>query len=541
MVMDCDMSDQSIVLKGGTLIDGTGSPPLPNSIIILTGGKITEVGSVGEISVPRYSKIIDIQGKTVIPSFIDSHTHFILMGDRILTTLNLSMTKSPSEIMSRVKTRLKELPKGVWLTGHGWDESTWMEKRYPTKFDLDLVSPKNPVILTPYYGHLMVVNTQALKAAKITKETPDPPGGQIDRDPQTMEPTGILREEAMTLIDSVRPSRTKNESLTAIQRACEIVLSWGCSSIHELGVNSIDFSAYQAALESGILKVRTYIMPDCQFTESMLDGLETLGIKTRFGNEFLRIGAVKIYIDGSIGARTAVFSEAYSDESSIFGSFTISPQELEQRVMRAHKLGMQVAIHAIGDRGIDEALNAIETSLKREPRTNHRHRVEHCEVLNEEQIIRIKQLGVVPSMQPNFIGEWGQHGGMYEQRLGQNRLKLCNPYRQLLDEEIVVAFGSDSGYCPPWPFNPLYGLWAAVNHPIEENRISVEEAVKCYTLNGAYASFEDDMKGSIELGKLADITVLSNDLSSISTAQIKNVKVELTIVNGKVCYSAINS
>ncbi len=532
------MLNSPIVIKGGTLIDGSGRPPIPNSIITVFDSKISDVGSIGEANVPKHARIIDVTGKTVIPSFIDSHTHFILMGIRTLTTLDLSKTKSFSEFIDQVKTRIVELPKGAWLTGHGWDESSWKEKQYPTKEDLDHISPENPVVLTPCYGHLMTVNTRALELAMITKKTPNPPGGRIDRDPTTNEATGILREEATTLIDAVKPPITKEVSLSGIQKACEIALSWGCASIHELGSEAIDISTYQTALENGVLRVRAYVMPDARFTDAMLEGIEALGVRTRFGDEFLRIGSLKIYIDGSMGARTAVFYESYADEPSTHGIFTIFPDELEQRVIRAHKLGMQVAIHAIGDRGIEEALNAIEAALKQKPRKNHRHRIEHCEVLTENQILRIKRLGILLSMQPNFIGEWGQPGGMYEQRLGSKRLKLCNPYKRLLDEEITVAFGSDCGYCPPWPFNPMYGLWSAVNHPIKESRISLEEAVKCYTLNGAYASFEEGIKGSIEPGKLADITILSEDLISIPSGLIKDVKVELTIVNGRIQWRA---
>jgi len=460
------------------------------------------------------------------------------MGVRTITTLDLSMTKSISEVVNKVRIKIKDLSNGAWLTGHGWDESSWNEKRYPTKNDLDPISPENPVVLTPYYGHLMTVNTQALELAKITKETPDPSGGTIDRDPITNEATGVLREEAMDLIDAVKPSTTKEVALSGIKKACEIVLSQGCASIHELESDSTAISTYQTALEKGILKTRVYVMPEARFTETMLEGLEALGVRTLFGNNFLKLGSVKMYLDGSMGARTAVFSESYADEQSTTGIFTISPEELEQRVLRAHKLGMQVAIHAIGDRAIEEALNAIEMALKKVPKKNHRHRIEHCEVLTERLIQRIKELGVVLSMQPNFIGEWGQPGGMYEQRLGPNRLKLCNPYKQLLNERITVAFGSDCGYCPPWPFNPIYGIYSAVNHPIGESCISLEDAVKCYTLNGAYASFEENFKGSIEPGKLADITILSEDLTSLSSQDIKDVKVELTMIDGMIQWKA---
>ncbi|MFQ6126541.1 MAG: amidohydrolase [Candidatus Heimdallarchaeota archaeon] len=533
------MADRPIGIMNGTLIDGTGKPPIQDSSVVIFGSKIIEVGPSDEVDIPKGAKVLEAQGKTIIPGFIDSHTHFIIMGIRSLTTLNLSRTRSISEVVERVKAKLTELPKGTWLNGHGFDESVWSEKRYPTKDDLDPVSPDNPVALTPFYGHLASVNTRALELIQINKETPDPPGGKIDRDPVSGEATGVLREEAIKLIDEVKPPTTQEDSLNGLQKACEIALRWGCTSIHELGSDPIDISTYQTACENGILKVRSYVMPTARFTEKMLDGLEALGVRTRFGNEVFRIGSVKIYVDGSMGARTAVFFEPYADDPSTTGIFNIPLEDLEQRVVRAHKLGLQVAIHAIGDRGIEEALNAIEAALGQEWRADHRHRIEHCEILTEDQIHRIKRLEIVPSMQPNFIGEWGQPDGMYEQRLGLDRLRLSNPYRKMLDEGIKVAFGSDCGYCPPWPFNPLYGIWSAVFHPIEESRISLEEAVKCYTLYGAYASFEEDIKGSIEPGKLADIAILSEDLSVIPPEQIKNVEVDLTMVGGKIHWQTL--
>ncbi|MFA9437190.1 MAG: amidohydrolase, partial [Candidatus Bathyarchaeota archaeon] len=211
---------------------------------------------------------------------------------------------------------------------------------------------------------------------------------------------------------------------------------------------------------------------------------------------------------------------------------------LINRVAKAHDYGMQITIHAIGDAGINAALDAYEAALKKNFREDHRHRIEHCEILTEEQIQRIKRLGVIPSMQPNFAGEWGGPGGMYEQRLGPERLSMNNPYRRILDEGIRVAFGSDCGYCPPWPMNPLYGLWAAVRHPIEGSGVSLEEAVKGYTLDAAHSSFEEEIKGSLEPGKLADIAVLSRDLAAIDPDEIKNVTVDLTMVGGKIEYRA---
>ena len=525
-------------IVGGTLIDGTGGPPIPNSIVVIKGAYIVDAGPAEEVDVPEGAEVIDARGKTVIPGLIDSHTHFILMGVRTLTTLDLSGTASIAKVVEKVGEMAGDLPEGAWITGHGWDESGWPERRYPTKWDMDPASPDNPVILHPYYGHLVAVNSRALELASVTKDTADPPGGRVDKDPETGEPTGVLREKAMTIVEGVKPPTTPEVSLRGLEKACEIALSWGCTSIHELGAGAQDFKTYSKAKREGSLRVRGYVMPTARYNEDMLDALEALGVATGFGDELLRIGSAKIYIDGSMGARTAVFTEPYTDDPSTKGIFTIPPETLRSRVARCHRLGMQVAIHAIGDGGIGEALDAIEAAIEEAPREDYRHRIEHCEILTEEQIRRIRRLGVVPSMQPNFVGEWGGPGGMYEQRLGLDRLRRNNPYRRLLDEGIRVAFGSDCGYCPPWPFNPIYGLWAAVNHPIEGSRITLEEAIRGYTLGAAYASFEERIKGSIEAGKLADVAVLSKDLTAIPKEEILDVTVDLTMVGGEILWNA---
>ncbi len=485
-----------------------------------------EAGPSADVEVPRGAEVIDAAGKTVLPGFIDCHTHFIALGVRALTALDLSGAGSISQVVGLVRARLAGMPRGAWLLGRWWDESKWAERRYITKTDLDPVSPWNPVALTRVCGHLTTLNTRALRLARITRETPDPPGGRIDRNPVTGEPTGVLRD-ASRLVHGVMPPTTEEMSLKGLRRACETALSLACTSIHEAGTSADGFRAYQTALEEGSLQVRAYAMP----RETMIKAFGNLGIRTGFGNEFLRIGPVKLFIDGSLGAHTAAFFEPYADDPSTRGIFTHPPERLREMVVKAHKLGMRVAIHAIGDRGIEEALNALEAALEEEPREDHRHRIEHCEVPTDDQIARIRRLGIIASMQPNFVGEWSQPGGMYEERLGPVRLKRNNPYRRMLDEGVKVAFGSDC-----MPFNPIYGLWSAVNHPIEESRITLEEAVRCFTLDAAYASFEEDLKGSVEPGRLADLAILSGDLASTPPEKIKDAGVEITIVGGKVLY-----
>ena len=515
------------VITGGTLIDGTGKLPIRNSAIAILGSTILEVGRAEDVNVPRDAEVIDAKGKTVLPGLIDCHTHFIGLGVRTLTTLDLTATKSVTEAVNLVKVSLMEMPKGAWLTGRGWDESKWAERRYITKKDLDPVSVDNPVNLTRVCGHLTTLNSQALKLAKITKDTPDPPGGKIDKDPVTGEPTGVLKD-ASRILSGLMPPTTMELTLKGLRKACEIALSLGCTGIHDAGTGGSGFSAYQTCMEDGSLGVRSYVMPR---GDMVLSVFENAGIRTGFGNDTLKIGPVKMIVDGSMGAHTAALFEPYADEPTTSGIFTTPPEKIKEAAVKAHKLGMQIAIHAIGDRAIEETINALEAAIEEGPRPDHRHRIEHCEVLHSDQIARIKRLGIIPSMQPNFVGEWSGPGGMYETRLGPDRLRLNNPYRRLLDDGIKIAFGSDC-----MPFNPIYGLWSAVNHPIEKSRISLVEAVKGFTLDAAYSSFEEKVKGSIEPGKFADITILSKDLTAMPPEKIMDAKVDMTMVGGKALY-----
>ncbi|MFB0558902.1 MAG: amidohydrolase, partial [Candidatus Bathyarchaeia archaeon] len=513
-------------IVGGTLIDGTGRQPLKDSVVVLKDEWIEAVGKRGEVSVPDGAELVDASGKTVIPGLIDAHMHFLGMGMRMIRTVNLSDTRSVEEAMENVKRKVAETRKGDWVLGGGWDESKWVEKRYLTKYDLDPFSKDNPVLLSRICGHLLTLNSKALEIANITKDTPNPPGGRVDKNEEG-EPTGVLRDAGQLVWPHV-PSPSEEMALDGLRRACDYALILGCTGIHEAGMDAFGVRAYQKAAERGFLKVRTYIM----WRAVQAGSMEALGLRTGFGNDMLRLGSAKLLIDGSLGARTAALFEPYEDDPSTRGLTMMSVDELKEKVKTVHRQGSQVAIHAIGDYGIELAINAIEEAIKDSPRKDHRHRIEHCEILTSTQIERIRQLGIVASVQPNFVGEWSWPEGLYETRLGRKRLRQNNPYRLLLDEGVHVAFGSDG-----MPFKPIYGIWSAVSHPIRESRITLEEAIKCYTLDSAFASFEEDIKGSIEPGKLADITILEEDLSEIPTDKIKDVSVHMTIIGGKILYS----
>jgi predicted amidohydrolase YtcJ len=289
----------------------------------------------------------------------------------------------------------------------------------------------------------------------------------------------------------------------------------------------VDISAYHEAEKQGKLKVRAYLM----LREDAVDSALKLGVKTGFGDDLVQLGPVKQLMDGSLGARTAALFEPYEDEPNTSGLVLMKPEVLTENIVKAHMAGLQTATHAIGDLAVEYVIESIQEALRKNPRKDHRHRIEHCELTSAQQIEQIKKLGIVPDMQPNFIGEWSGPGSMYNQRLGDKRERLSNQYRAMLDEGIRVAFGSDG-----MPFNPIYGVWSAVNHPIRENRISLEEAVMCYTLNSAYAGFHEEKVGSIEVGKIADITVFNGDLSEIPSEEIRDSKCYMTLVNGKILY-----
>jgi len=517
---------RSKAFVGGTLIDGTGRPPFRDSVVVIEEERIVAVGERGLVEVPEGTEIIDVTGKTVIPGLIDAHVHFLDMGMRMISTVDLNQTKSIKEAQNAIIDRLSQTTKGDWVQGRGWDDSKWEDRRYINKWDLDSFSPDHPVVLTRVCGHMITLNSKAMEIAGITKDTPSSPGGQVDKSPDG-EPTGVLRD-AGHLISPFIPEETAELAQEGLKLANELALRLGCTGIHDAGLGKFGITAYQSAQEAGTMKIRASIMWQSNLSESIGE----VGLQSAFGNEMLRLGPAKILLDGSLGARTAALYEPYADDSSTKGIILMTEDQLNEKVQTIHKQGSQLAIHAIGDYGINLAINAIEAALKSSPRKDHRHRIEHCELLSTNQIERINRLGIVASMQPNFVGEWSGPDSLYEARLGKRRLRQNNPFRALLDEGVRVPFGSDG-----MPFHPLYGIHSAVNHYIRDSRISIEDAVRCFTLDAAYSSFEDDIKGSIEPGKLADITVLENDLVEVPSEEIKEVLVCLTMVGGEILYS----
>jgi predicted amidohydrolase YtcJ len=515
------------VLSGGTLYDGTGAIPIKDSIVILQDEYIIEVGKKSEVEIPKGAEVYDITGKTILPGLIDSHCHFLWMGVDMNTKVLLNDTRSIDEALLKVKKRIEKVESGEWIIGTGWDESKWSENRYITKKDLDPIAPYNPVILSRVCGHLISINTKAMEVAKITRNTQATSGGQVDKDHEG-ENSGILRD-CKYLVATFVPPNSLETMLDALETASQKALSLGCTCVHDAGLTHRDICAYQLAEKQGKLGIRASIM----LKNDAIEAAIKLGVQTRFGDDSVKLGPVKFLMDGSLGARTAALFEPYEDEPSNKGLLLKKPDVLTELIVNSHRANLQTATHAIGDLAVEKTLDSIQKVLRLDPRKDHRHRIEHCEITSAQQIERIKQLGIVPAMQPNFIGEWSGPDSMYRERLGKKRERMSNQYRAMLDEGIRVAFGSDG-----MPFNPIYGIWSAVNHPIKENRITLEEAIMCYTLNSAYSGFQEEKIGSIEQGKLGDIAVFNGDLSEIPIKNIKDLDCYMTLVNGKILYRA---
>ena len=503
-----------LALINGNMVTVDESGPRAEAVLI-SGERIVKVGSTEEIrgELPEKATTVDLKGRTVVPGFIDSHTHFVSWGLG-LSRLDLREAATVSEALDMTKKRVKGSEKGEVIIGEGWDQSKWEESRYPEREELDKVAPRNPVILRRVCGHLAVANSEALNLI------PSYISG-IDWETGT-----LLGDPALNLNRLFPPS--SGEILEAVKLAMKEAHKLGVTSIHDI-VTPQYLRAYQELQKRGELNLRVYAC----FYEEYLDSLLGVGLRTGFGDGLLKFGGLKVFADGSLGARSAALSSPYQNSDEV-GVLTHSDQELKSVMERAAGAGVQVLVHAIGDRAIGQVLSGYEKifagSRRGVPtRNNLRHRIEHVELPTPQQLRNMRELGIIAAMQPNFLGEWGQAGGMYEELLGEDRWRRNNPLREVADLDIPIAFGSDS-----MPFSPLYGIHWAVNHPIEEQRLTAEEAIRFYTLGSAHASFEEELKGSIQEGKFADLVVLSQDVTK--RREIDRVEVVMTVLGGAIVF-----
>lgn len=540
-----DKYSVDMVLINGNIITIDSLNPRVQALAV-SEGKIIKLGSNSEIRqlITSNTEVIDLEGKPVLPGFFESHTHLLECGDALQQIdCKASSNNSINDILEKVKKEASLKPEGEWIKGYGYDESSLLEKRPPTRWELDKVAPNHPVILNHISLHSAVANTCALKLVGINNETNEK---GILRDPKTSEITGVLVGiPAVKRVADLLPHPTLKDLKIAIIKAQEEYLKKGVTSISEAGVGydygAIEFDAFNEVDLEGKLKLRTNLMIyDSLFQEMMKEKPENLGVVTGSKKGNIRIDAVKLYQDGSIQGGSGALLEPYYYDENKKGSLLFSQEEMERKIGEAHKAGFQVAIHANGDAAIESVIDAYESVLKKNPRLNHRHRIEHCQMVTDSQLDRMRDLGIIASFFVYHVYNWGD--GHKNTFIGPERASRIDPLNSAAKRNIIFGLHNDT---PVTDINPLISIWTAVNRKTKageilgkDQRISVEEALKSMTIDSAYLSFEENIKGSLAYGKLADMVVLSEDPTAIDMDEIKDIKVEMTIVGGKVVYKS---
>lgn len=519
-------------------------PTLWAEALAAVNGRLLAVGNNSEIEsyVSPNTKVVDLAGRFAMPGFIDSHVHFV-DGSFQLLQIDLKLTPNESEFVRLIGEKAKTLPHGRWIQGGDWDEEAWPDAKLPTRGMIDPVTPDNPVFISRYDGHAALANSIALKLAGVTRDTPDPVGGVIVKDPRTGEPTGVLKDAAESLVDRVVPNPTEDEFAEAVKTGLAEARRVGVTSVQDIASTNTpdgDFTGevrlLRRAENEGWLTCRFYeITPIGEWQK-----IAEAGVGHGMGSDWLQLGAVKGFADGSLGSRTAWFFKPYTDDATNHGiplPMMSPPAKMEAAVHGANAAGIKLAVHAIGDRAIAEVLDIYTREGGADPRSR-RFRIEHAQHTRPQDLKRFGELGIVASMQPYHAiddGRWA------EKRIGHERARYSYAWRSMLDAGAPLAFGTD---WPVAPLNPLLGIYAAVTratldgkHPegwFPEQRLSVDEALRAYTQGSAYAAFAEKEKGTLAPGKLADVIVLSDDLFKIAPEKIRDAKVEMTIVGGKV-------
>jgi predicted amidohydrolase YtcJ len=510
--------------------------PAAEAVAVL-GGRILTVGSTSDVTKnigPR-TKVIDLKGKRLLPGFIDDHTHFMNGGFQ-LQAVDLRYAKSEAEFAALIKARAEKLP-GRWITGGDWDHDNWPGGNLPTRALIDGFTAETPVFVNRYDGHMALANSKALKLAGIDRNTPDPKGGTIVRDVKTGEPTGVLKDAAMNLVYAQIPDPGEAEMIEAAKLGLAEARKFGLTSIQDVS-SAGDVRVYQILRDRGELTSRFH----CRLPLSQWGHLAAVGIRVPFGDEWVRVGSMKEFADGSLGSSTALFSEPFTSDPTTHGLAmdVVLDGRLEKWAMAADRAGLQLSIHAIGDSANGLMLDLFDNIARTNASWDRRFRIEHAQHIHPGDFQRFAKLGVIASVQPYHAiddGRWA------EKRIGHERCKTTYPFRTFLDNGVKMCFGSDWTVAP---LNPLLGIYAAVTRRttdganpggwFPEQKISVEEAIEAYTINCAYAAFEENENGSITPGKLADLVVLSEDILTIDPVKIERVDVEMTVVGGKIVY-----
>jgi predicted amidohydrolase YtcJ len=546
LIFGCNSIEKAdlVIINGKVLTIDKENPKA--EAVAVKGEFIIAVGSSTEISKmveKDKTKIIEAGGRIVIPGFNDAHAHF---GPLDPDYIELRYTTDPSIITEKVKSQVSISKPGQLIKGGHWEHEMFNDRKWPSKDLIDKVSPNNPVLLSRADGHSVLVNSFVLKKSGITRDTPDPSGGEIQKDPVTGEPTGILKEKAKNLIKTgeIKTNRTPEEEsarawlgyLLALQQAREL----GVTSIQIPGKAS--FETYEKLKNDGLLTSRIDIGESLTADSSKLLRYREVEKKYPKENNWIRFGYLKGFIDGTIGSGTALMFTPFEDSPQSAGLAMMPYEELENMIVKADKMDFQIGIHAIGDKGNNWTLNAFEKARQVNGKRDSRHRDEHAQTLQLSDISRFAQLGVIPSMQPTHCISDKR---FYEKRIGLERCNGAYAWRSLINNGSMLAFGTDYQV---EPLNPMEGLYAAVTRKdrlgengegwFPDQKLTMEEAIKYYTFGGAFAQFMENRKGMIKTGYLADIVITSKDLLTIPESEIMNTKVDYTITGGKVVFSS---
>jgi len=544
--MSCHTSGGAdLVLRGGKIAAVDDAFSIHQAVAV-KGDKIVFVGSKAEVEpyIGPDTEVLELRGRLVLPGLIDAHAHIHSLGEK-LTSLNISDTESYEEVVAIVAGRVESVPEGEWIIGGRWDHTRWEGKQFPVHDVLSRVSPDNPVYLSRVDGNSAFVNQKAMDMAGITKETPDPFGGQIIRKPEG-EPTGVLINRAMNLVKAHFPEETEVQYRAKVIEALESCLRVGLTGVHEAGIGPEEIEIYKSLIDDGKIHVRVYAMLGQQEKpvlemEDLADYFKKQRIDS-YGHHALSVRSVKLFFDGALGSRGAAFFEPYADDPGNNGLLRITPEYVTRVSRAALEAGMGVNTHCIGIRGNRLCLDAYERALKEHPGMDHRFRIEHAQIVRDEDIAKFTELGVIPSMQPTHCTS---DMGFVEERVGKDRARGAYAWRKFLDAGLVIPFGSDF---PVESNDPMLGIYAAVTRQdgdgnpdggwYPDQRMTVEEAIRGFTIWAAYAAFQEDVLGSIEVGKLADFTVLDRDILTAQPKDIRAAKSVLTIIGGQVRYEA---
>jgi predicted amidohydrolase YtcJ len=523
-----------LVVINAKVWTGTADSPWAEAIAI-EGDKIVAVGSSQQIQTAgKAARTIDANGRLVVPGFIDSHLHFVDAG-RQISSVQLRDARTREEFVARIKAFADTLPADAWLTGGSWDNSLWGGE-LPTREWIDAVTGDRPAWLSRVDGHMALANTAALKLAGVTRNTAAIPGGEIVRDSKG-EPTGALKDNAMSLVDKVVPPPSAEIQDRALAAAMKYVNEQGVTSVQNMGTWE-DLAVFKRAAKDSKLTARIYAVVPLADWARLRDELASGAHKS---DEWLRVGGLKGFVDGSLGSHTAAMFEPFADTPQNRGLFVTEPEPLYEWVSGADKAGLHVMVHAIGDRAISTLLDTYERVAKENGPRDRRFRVEHAQHLAAKDIPRFGQLDVIASMQPYHAID----DGRWAERYIGDRIATTYAFRDLLDQKARLAFGSDWFVAPATPLEGIYG--AVTRRTLDEKnptgwvptqKITVEEAVRAYTSSAAYASFEEQSKGTLAPGLLADFVVLERDIFTIPAEEIRHVKVATTVVGGKVVYES---